>query len=509
MNTPARGLRWGFWISLGLGLLWSLWRALASESFILDDEITHYLISRNVWNNPGDLWNTWSRPGRNLLQFLPAHFGLDVTRVYTLGLAGIAVWITGQEAQRMKMASIAFLPLLICFQWWFPELSYSVLTQTPFMLVWIAAIYFSMRKRLVLAALCWGYLGLVRHEGIALTALWGLWVIFSPQGFARCLFQKKWGEAGKTLGPALWLGFWTLLPMIVMNIATWKMRGEIPFMIFFKPKSTDLYGSGPIWLFLRHLLIGAGLPAAVLMLIGSIRGWSKISWNLLLYATYPAYLVLHSLVYWKGLYSSGGYYHFIMPMAPFIGLIALRGLNFLRDNGHRHFAWAMLAVVVWTGLMMPQQQRVTTDAYIEGMPEVKKNYHLIAPPMKRSRFDSGLKEAANWLIREVNDEQWLAHHVAVSYWTNGIDIGERLGAWDGYTPDSNKLRPGAILIWDAKYSALDSFGYTEEALSKNGWVEIQRFAYGSVRIYRKQDQRISVIPAAHSREACHPPELGC
>ena len=484
MHAPEQGLRWGFWVSLGLGLSWSLWRALVSEAFITEDEIQHYLYSHNVWNNPADLWHSWSRPGRNLLQFLPAYFGLEATRVCTLGFAGVAVWLTGREARRMQMAGIVFLPLLICFQWWFPELSYAVLTQTPFMLVWIAAIFFAMRERLVLAALCWGYLGLVRHEGIALTALWGLWVIFSPRGFARYLFQKKWREAGKSLGPALWLGFWTLLPMIVMNIATWKMRGEIPFMMFIEPRPTDYYGSGPIWLYLRHLLMAAGWPTVVLMLIGSVRGWPKISWGMLLYATYPAYLVLHSLIYWKGLYASGGYYHFIMPMAPFIGLIALRGLNLLRDNGHRIFAWTMLAIVVWTGLMMPRQD-VITDADIESMPEVKKSFRLIAPPMKLSRFDSGLKEAAIWLEREVSDEQWLAHHVAVSYWTNEKDIGERLEAWDGYPPDSDKFRPGAILVWDARYSARDLWGYTEEALSENGWIEIQRFAYGSVRIYRK------------------------
>jgi hypothetical protein len=485
MYETSTHLNRGFWISLSLALLWPLWRALASESFILDDEIAHYLISLNVWSNPADLWHSWSRPGRNLFHFLPAYFGLDVTRIWTLAFAGLAVYLTGREAQRMKMEGIALLPLLICFQWWFPELSYPVLTQTPFMLVWIAAIFFSMRNRMALAALCWGYLGLVRYEGVALAALWGLWVVLSPQGFGRYLLQNKWREAWKVLGPTIWLGFLTLLPMILVNIATWLTSGELPVKRFFEPKPTDMYGSGPPWLFLRHLVRGAGFPMVILMLIGSVKGWSNISWKILLYATYPAYLLMHSLIFWKGLFSSGGYYSFIMPMAPFIGLLALRGLNLIRENHHRYYCWATIVVVIWSGLFMYQHQRINRDAYPAGMPKVEKHYQVIAPPLKMSRFDLGLKEAADWLEREVTDQQWLTHHDAVNYWIRGRTIGEKIGMWDGYKPDSDSFRPGALLIWDAKYSVKDSFGFTEEALAKNGWVEIRRFAHGSVRIYRK------------------------
>ncbi|MDB4754696.1 hypothetical protein OAF84_05380, partial [Akkermansiaceae bacterium] len=260
------GLGQWFWVCWGVAMAWSLYRALFNEAWILDDEIAHYMISKDVWSDPRELWHPWSRPGRNILQFIPAYFGLTVARLWTLALAGFAMWLTGREGKRLGMVGLSILPLLMGFQWWFPELSYPVLTQTPFMVVWVGGVFLAMRKKMAWAALCWGYLPLVRHEGIALSALFGLWIIFAPGGFARHLLKGKWNEALKAFPRAAWLGFCTFLPLIVMNVASGLMRGEWPFMMFFESKPTEYYGSGPIWLYLKHLATGAGIPVVLLMI---------------------------------------------------------------------------------------------------------------------------------------------------------------------------------------------------------------------------------------------------
>mgnify|MGYP003678505025 CR=1 FL=1 len=115
--------RW-FWISWTIAMAWSLYRCLTNQSWILDDELAHYLISKDVWESGKELWHPWSRPGRNILQFIPAHFGLTVARLWTLALAGLAIWLTGREGKRLGMTGLAVLPILVGFQWWFPELSY-------------------------------------------------------------------------------------------------------------------------------------------------------------------------------------------------------------------------------------------------------------------------------------------------------------------------------------------------------------------------------------------------
>ena len=67
MNERLKGGlgRW-FWISWGIAMAWSLYRCLTNEASILDDELTHYLISKDVWSDPKELWHPWSRP--NTLQ---------------------------------------------------------------------------------------------------------------------------------------------------------------------------------------------------------------------------------------------------------------------------------------------------------------------------------------------------------------------------------------------------------------------------------------------------------
>ncbi|MGC6466717.1 MAG: hypothetical protein ACON5N_14120 [Akkermansiaceae bacterium] len=485
MNERLKGrLGSGFWISWGVAMAWSLYRCLTNESWILDDELTHYLISKDVWNDPKELWHPWSRPGRNILQFIPAYFGLTAARVWTLALAGLAIWFTGRGAKRLGMQGLAFLPLLVGFQWWFPELSYPVLTQTPFMVVWIAAMYFSMRDKWVIAALLWGYLPLVRHEGIALSGLWGLWVIFGPGGFARYLLKGKWKDARDAFPKAVWYGFWTCVPLIVMNIASGVMRDEWPYKILFDSKPTEYYGSGSIWLYLRHLISCCGLPVVILMAIGFWKKWERVDWKMLLWLTYPAYFVMHSLIYWKGLFASGGYYHFIMPMAPAIGLVALRGFNILWEKFGPKIGGAVLAVVVMGGLMMPQQQFVVPDSHIEGMPDVNITYKLIAPPMKLSRYATGIKEATLFVREEFEDVPVLAHNIGVTYWLEGNDSLTKLEAWGpGNTPE--KVPSGTVFIWDS-HNSVDFHEIPLERIENDDWEFLKSFAYDSVRVYRKK-----------------------
>ncbi|MGD1979124.1 MAG: hypothetical protein PVJ98_07020 [Akkermansiaceae bacterium] len=475
----------GFWVTFAFGMVWCLYRALANQAWILDDELSHYLISKDVWIDPKELWHTWSRPGRNIIQVIPSYFGIEAARLWTLCLAGLTVWLAGREGRSLQLGMLWALPILIIFQWWFPELSYPVLTQTPFMVVWFLGVYLARRKHLVWAALCWGYLPLIRHEGIALSGLWGLWVIFGPGGFAKLLLKRKWREARPAFFRASILGIATFVPMSVMNVMTWSATGVWPVEMLFDSKPTDYYGSGPIWLYLQHMLYGAGVPVVLFLFWGLFRPWKSKDWSMVLYWTYPAYLIMHSLIYWKGLFASGGYYHFIMPMAPWIGLVALKGLEGLRERFGIRAVAISLVLTVYGGLLMLQQQWVN-DSHINGMPKVKSRISwVIAPPMTKSRFGRGLENAANWLQENIDGQNWISHHVAVSYCLEDHLPEGRLDPWDRYQADSEELIPGTILAWDSQYS-VDTFGFTEESLAKADWEEVERWAHGTVRIYRKK-----------------------
>lgn len=492
-------LDWRFFLASLAGFLWCAWRAWQSEGWILDDELAHFLISAEVWEDPAQLWHSWSRPGRNLLQFWVTPLGLTAARFWTLALSFLAVGLTVSEARRLKLPGVWMIPLLLCFQWWFPELSYPVLTQAPFLLVWIAGIWLAARGYNRWAALFWGFLPLVRHEGIALAGLWGIWVIFGPQGFARALLEGYSRGVRKFFPRALFLGFLTFLPLIIMNVMTWITRKEVPILMFFESKPTEYYGSGPLWLYLQHLVTGAGVLVVLLAVLGLFwkkwPGWWK-DWSMVLYLTYPAYLILHSLIYWQGLFASGGYYHFIMPMAPGLALWALAGLAVLREKVGPRVVAVVLVLVVWTGLAMPQQQVMVFDGHIPGLPEVQKNYQIIAPPMKESRFATGLREAGEWMRENADEGKWLAHHVAASWFLRDWRQGDKVDQWS--VEEVSTLEKGSWVIWDVQYSKTVHHVLPDE-LEAAGWKERAAFCHGTVRVFRREEAAVGESAIRASR----------
>lgn len=483
-NLQARGL----WLGFAFVFLWSLYRALSGEGWALDDELAHFSISLSVWDDPKQLLHLWTRPGRNLLEFWPTIFGLKATRVWVLLLAMLAVWLTVAEGRRLKMASLWALPLLIGFQCWFPELAASVLTQTPFMLAWIAGVFFAARGRLVWAALCWGSLGLIRHEGIALSGLWGLWVIFGPDGFARLALQKHWQKVPRAFVKAAWLGFWTFFPNIVMNVATRITTGEWPFLIFLDEKPTTLYGSGSLFHFVPLIIIGAGLPVLILALMG-FRKPRFEPWQNVLYWTYPLYFLLHSVIFWRGLFASGGYYHFLMPMAPWIGLSALRGI----EKWHPQWRAAAVASVFFFGLLLPQEQLNPRDAHIDGIPKKSTELDRIkamrfpAPPTYLSEFQTGLLRAAENLDLSLKkDQPWLAPHAAVPF-LRKKKTGLFLEPSHFVTAEQKAQTPaGTMLVWDALYAPQEAYDWDLNRLrDETKWREVCEYAHGTVRIFIK------------------------
>jgi hypothetical protein len=485
-DMSSEGLGRGFWLGMVAVFVWCLWRILAGEAWPLDDELSHYQISAGVWSDPSQLLHLWSRPGRNVFHAPVAGFGLEVTRIWTLVLAMVAIWLAASELRRMRVAGLVFLPLLVGFQCWFPELAGTVLTQTPFMLAWIAGVWLAARGRLRGAAVCFGLLGLIRHEGVAISAMWGLWVAAAPAGFLRELAARNWAKVGPAFLRAVELGLWTLLPHMVLNVATFFEDGTWPFLIYFDEKPTEMYGSGPIWHFVPLIVAGAGLPVVLLAAAGMGRIKER-AWVGVLYWTYPVYFLLHSVIFWRGMFASGGYYHFLMPMAPWLGIMALAGLGRIHKNSWKY---AAVGVVVFLGLLMPQEQLAQDEGHLANVPskspeELMRSLRFPAPPRKLGFFQIGVRDGSHWLDENLGqDGEWLSCHVAVSHFRKN-DRGRRLGVFEFKSQEAKaKIPVGTLFLWEAKYAPEEDFGWTEEELSKN-WEKVKEWANGTVVVYRR------------------------
>jgi len=470
-----------------LGFLWPLYRLINSSGWILDDEISHFLLSKAVVDWPEILLDEWARPGRNLIHSIITPFGLTAARIYTLILSTIAVLFCYRVALRLQIRHAWSIPFLLCFQPWYPELSYPVLTQAPFMLVWIIAIYLALTKRMHLAAFAFGYLSIIRHEGIFITALWGLWVICQPGGVVYDLIhKKKIHELRKSLAHSLLLGFSTILPILILNLCAYFIQERVPFAVYFDSNPTDIYGNGSLFHYLPMLISSVGGITLTLSVIGLyfiFRNKLK-NWSLIL-LTYPAYFVLHSMIYWKGSFASGGYYHFLMPMAPMFALLAaLTMSNFLTSYfQHAHYVTqvryvigVIIAVICYQGLHMESYQHSNQDwkNIMAGKASVQKS--LFAPTDTPSRITRHIREATQLAKSDFEPNKTTFIHCAHVYFYYLTDQPDTPSFRNERLAPLSKFPIGSHYIWDSHYADLEPRTSRAELEKNSNWKPVRTWA---------------------------------
>lgn len=458
-----------FWLSFLGGMLWCLYRLLNNTGWILDDEPTHWYFSCSVWHSFDNLFNGWTRFGRNLLHAPVAALGFTATRVWTLILAGLAVWLTARTGKNLGLKSVWAVPILLIFQEWFPDLSYSVLTQTPMMLVWILGMYWATKKQYIGASICFGYLSLIRHEGILLTGLWGLWVTCQQGGFVHTLWKKpKELSALRAFFSDLALAGFTLLPIFIYNLGAFIVKKEIPFAVYFEPKPTDHYGSGEIWWYAMLLFTWLGTFSFFSALVGCCL-LKKKEWSLwsLLFLSYGGYFLAHTLIFWKGLYASGGYYHFIMPMAPLFALLAVRLIDVLMlKKWSRYLTFFLLFFIVYQGLALRTHQMYAQDWHAIMAKKAEPKHRIIAAPISASESRQHLNAATDLALKLRSSKHTVVSNFAMS--------SARLGQFA--TPKNNRLLytetkdlpVGTLFVWDQQMSELGTL-HTFEQFPAEQW----------------------------------------
>jgi hypothetical protein len=425
-----------YWAVFGLGLAWTAALLVRSPGTPVQDEVGHLLISRSAWSDPAWLLNVWGRPAHTLLYALPSLGGLWAARLFSLGVSCLIVLIATAIARRLGVTRLFLVPLCLWFQPWHADLSYTAITEIPFSLFLAAGVWLWLERRYGPAAMAFGLLPLARHEGI---------VIVAAVALAGAL-RRDWKAAALAFAP-----------FVAYNALFFLAFGRWVFRIYLSPAPTQLYGSGTWWHYLPGLVDNAGIPVIVLGLIGllALAGLRRKAFAL---APYAIYLVTHVVLYRFGLYASGGYDLFLLPLAP--GLAILAALGFERALAWMRGAIRRPALSAAASLAAG----LACAAWVIGS-------GLRAQPRPLDAEGACALQAAQWVQEQALDRHpVVSTHVWFLYYSGAILARE----WSN-PPPLDTLPAGAIVVWDQHYADRWGLPYDRLADPAGAWRLLRRF----------------------------------
>ncbi len=441
-------------ITFAAGFLYLFLLMLLSNGSLLHDEVGHYLISRDAIRTPLHIFDTWGRTFNTLIYIIPAQFGLGTVRLLSITFALLTALITLNLAKTLQVRFFYLVPLFLWFQPWFADLSYMGITQVPFSLAMILGTYLFLRKHPISASCIIGILPLIRHEGIALVGLWACYL----------LYKKDWRSV-------VMAG----VPLILYNIFYHQFMGTWPLAMYFDSKPTELYGSGAWYHFLIRLFHPRAVGIPIMLLVTcSIIPIVKNKKLLLIGVWYFSYFLLHTIIYRFGLFASGGFKLFLMPLAPIIAIAAVVGIEWI------------------TSVVLPylQRKRIVNNRFIN---EKSAGFAIciicvsatliFVKPYKLDREGIALKKATAWIRQEgLQNNPIVSTHV-YTYHFLPLHVPS-VTLWEKFPP-LDEMSSGTIVIWDVHYS--DRWGVDLEYLTSHGneWQRLIDFEEETVIVFTK------------------------
>jgi hypothetical protein len=399
-------------------------KALSVEAIPFHDEIGHLLISRDGWSRPRLIFNTWGRTVHTILYMPVASFPVEVARVWSALMTVTAACLTWRVAVRAGIRTAGFVPLCFLLQTQTLDYGFLALTTTPLLLAGAMLLFLAQGGHWKSAALIAGLLPLMRHEAIALTGLFGLYLLWS----------RRWT-------PALLAA----VPFVLNGALAFLLFGDKPWMEYFKTKTTDYWGSGGVWNFIQRFAFAVGLPGILLSLFGIAGTWRRpeVAGAAILGG---AYFSIHAILFKFGPYATAGYTYFLFPLAPLVALLAAEGLEFLvfhapeklrpwlPDNRRSRGAFTVIAALllcVWTTGYARQAQTFPI------------------PP-----HEPALADAIDFIKTNGHQDADIVTSHVLFFWNmpRPIPHADDL-LWINARP-MESLQPGTLVIWEPYYSEI-------------------------------------------------------
>ncbi|MEM9917187.1 MAG: hypothetical protein AAF990_03785 [Bacteroidota bacterium] len=286
------------------------------------DSVKHYLVAHSAFDHPHLFFFHWGKPVFTLLAAPFARFGFDGMKCFNVLVTLLTLLCSLQVVRRLGYSNAWLAPFLLLSAPFHLIVIFSGLTEPLFALFMVGALYLALcREQWAWAVILLSFMPFVRSEGMIICGVFGLYL--------------------------MWKGRWSLLPLFALGhviyiFAGGLVTGNYLWIINENPYAAMhryLEAEAHLFDFAERLTYVIGIPLYGLLVLGllsflwkpynaSFKLWLEELW--LIVGCFAAFFTAHTLFWYLGIFNSMGLKRVLIGVLPLIGILALRGFNFVQ-----------------------------------------------------------------------------------------------------------------------------------------------------------------------------------
>ncbi|MBL7952279.1 MAG: tetratricopeptide repeat protein [Flavobacteriales bacterium] len=309
-DGPDSGRAW----ALGLTALYvvaSLIYGWLSNAPWDDDCVVRYFHAREAWSKPDHFFSLWNRPLFMVLFAPTAWLGRTVMMVQMILISACSGWLLYRALNRSGVRDAHWVLPFFFFQTFYFSVSRNFLTEPLAVAVICIGLHALVHQRYLLFALMGGLLPLARLELSVILPIWGVVLLANKQWRALLVMA---------------------IPVVLLMILGYFVKNTDNLLWLVDETlgkdGKNRYGHRDVWHYFHRFAYVIGPIVFFFLITGVLERIARLRIDLFVVVQGAAILFLYVIFSWKlDMGNSAGFLRNLIPLAPFIALLAFDGLQ--------------------------------------------------------------------------------------------------------------------------------------------------------------------------------------
>ncbi len=316
-DEEQRDHRWAF-LLIGLYVVASLVYGFLSDAPWDDDCVVRYFHAREAWSDPDHFFSVWNRPLFMVLFAPTALLGREVMMVQMILLSAWSGWLLYRSLQRIGARDAHWVLPFFFFQAFYFSISRNFLTEPVAVAVICLGLHALVNGRYTLFAVLGGLLPLARLELVAILPIWGIALMQAGQ----------WRRIA-----------WMAVPVVVLMVLGYFVKDtDNPLWLVedtLGKEGKNRYGYRNVWHYFQRYAYVVGPVVFFFLIPGTLERLFRRRIDLFILVQGLAILLLY-VVFSSTLDmgNSAGFLRNLIPMTPFVAILAYDGLMAWQGRAH-------------------------------------------------------------------------------------------------------------------------------------------------------------------------------